>query len=108
VNLRGLPHPDALVGDWTGTRAVGDDDIAVDMELRGNGKVRYQESGAWGMDASGTWGYADHSLCIRLDRFDKGTRPWKGKIVGWELNQLSDKDMILKEGDGELRLSRRP
>jgi hypothetical protein len=106
VNLRDLPHPDVLVGNWAGQRTFANDEVTIEMELRPDGKLRYQESGALGVDAIGTWAYVNYSLCIRLDRFKEGTRPWQGKIVGWELKRCTDHDMILKEGDGELRLHR--
>lgn len=106
VDLRQLAHPDVFVGTWTGKTTVQHEEIAIAMDLRSNGKIRYQESGASGVDATGTWAYTKHGLYFRLDRFKKGTRPWKSKIVGWEIEQYTDHEMVLKEEAGKLRLLR--
>jgi hypothetical protein len=105
VNLHDLPHPDALVGAWA-AKADDDERPLIAMELRANGNLRYQESSAAPVDATGTWAFTNHHVYIRLDRVNKGSWPWQGKIVGWELVRFTDKELLLKSGNGDLVLRR--
>ena len=65
-----------------------------------------KEAGASPVDATGTWAFTNHHLYIHLDRMNKGSRPWQGKIIGWELVRFTDKEMLLKSGNGDLLLRR--
>jgi hypothetical protein len=106
VDLRAFPHPEILIGKWAGTFRDKDGESAIEMDLKRDGKLRYKQTGAVELDSTGTWGYTNHTLYVRLERFTKGDSPVKGQIAGWEMDRCDEKEMVLREPEGKLRLTR--
>jgi hypothetical protein len=107
VDLRELPHPQALVGTWEGTYGGENGKVRVFMQLRSNGVIRYEESGAAETECTGTWGYQNHTFLVCYDRYFKGDSPLKGKLGRYDMEGVREAEMFLRLGAEKVRLVRR-
>ena len=104
--LRGFAHPEVLVGTWREKPARAGNPLGVSMSLRANGDIYYSESGASPVACEGTWAYQDYKFLVRFDRFLKGDRPYKGKLLHIEMKDFRNDEMSMRFGDEWIRMAR--
>jgi hypothetical protein len=106
IDLRALPHPAILVGTWQDKNLLAGASVRISMRLHENGEIHYSERGGSPVECEGTWGFTDYSFLVRYDRYLKGDRPYKGKLLRYELKDFRGNEMSMRFGEEWVRLVR--
>lgn len=104
-DLRRLPHPAEMAGTWVFNGVDGDP--VLELVLSNNGNLRYRQLLEPKVDFKGSWGLGDWVFYFRCERLLVGQWTPDEKIVGYDFEGFTEREINLRDREGIIRFVRK-
>ena len=105
-DVRRLPRPAQLIGNWSGKAADKEGEFDVQMELHRNAKLIYREPEPPAIECTGSWGYEMPQLFVYYSAGKGVPNSWLNRVLAWDVERCTKTELTLRGGDLVLRLVR--
>jgi hypothetical protein len=85
--------------------------IHIEMQLRADGRIRYEETGGHEALCTGTWAYADHRFWARFDEIREAKAHWAPALKqfqAWEVTRCEAGALTVRMNQDDVAFLRKP